>query len=387
MSTLVEIWLNDKGVFDSKRIDQILGFAGDGLLRDSNDTAKQLREFFASVPSDNLAKYIDDCINQSFPQSGLVLQDLVNELGKRLGFAVKSGFYRGGANIIGYDGIWTTKDGFSFVIEVKTTDAYQINLDTQATYRNRLINENLINQENSSILIVVGRKDTGGLEAQTRGSRHAWDVRIISVDALLKLIRVRENLLDDKTVLQIQEILKPLEYTKVDRLIDIIFKTSEDLIAEDPEDIPIEVSNEAIAQTQSSPVKFHEACINRVSSFLNANLIKQGRCSYENPEGNLKVLCLVSKEHEPSYFWYSFHPNQQEYLGSATKSFVALGCGSANNLALIPWNIFIDYLPTMKKTITPDRYYWHVKIFPRDGKYLLNSPTSAGINITQYFLK
>ncbi len=40
----------------------------------------------------------------------------------------------------------------------------------------------------SSILIVVGRQDTGDLEAQVRGSRHAWEIRLISVDALLQLM-------------------------------------------------------------------------------------------------------------------------------------------------------------------------------------------------------
>jgi len=35
------------------------------------------------------------------------------------------------------------------------------------------------------VLIVVGRQDTGELEAQIRGSRHAWDIRLISAEALL----------------------------------------------------------------------------------------------------------------------------------------------------------------------------------------------------------
>jgi hypothetical protein len=51
-----------------------------------------------------------------------------------------------------------------------------------------LITSGQLKEDQSSILIVVGREDTGDLEAQIRGSRHAWDVRLISVDALLRLM-------------------------------------------------------------------------------------------------------------------------------------------------------------------------------------------------------
>jgi hypothetical protein len=39
----------------------------------------------------------------------------------------------------------------------------------------------------------VGRQDTGDLEAQVRGSKHAWTVRIISADALANLVALKEN--------------------------------------------------------------------------------------------------------------------------------------------------------------------------------------------------
>jgi len=56
-----------------------------------------------------------------------------------------------------------------------------------AQYRSRLVEEGKIDREKSSLLIVVGRQETGDLEAQIRGSRHAWDIRLLSADSLLKL--------------------------------------------------------------------------------------------------------------------------------------------------------------------------------------------------------
>lgn len=388
MTTLLDIWIGQKEFFDAKSVEQVMSISGDGNLRDGNETTNQTRELWANIPADIIARYIDECLNNSFKQSGLVLQDLVNEVGRRLGFSVEHGYYRGGGSKIGFDGIWRAKDDYAFVVEVKTTDAYQINLDTQAQYRQRLIDENRIKDNNSSILIVVGRKDTGGLEAQTRGSRHAWDIRIISVDSLLKLLQVKENLSGTGTISQIQTVLKPLEYTRVDQLIDIIFSTSEDLQTEEA-DIEVEES-EGSVKNQSIPVKYHEDCVDRVSSFLKVPLIKQGRCRYANSDQSVRVLFIVSKEYQRNgliRYWYAFHPGQKEFLDEGKKSFVAFGCGSADHIVLIPFIEFQKLLPAMRTTDSENRFYWHVEIFKKEGRFLLNKSTEEGIDVTNFNLK
>jgi len=275
------------------------------------------------------------------------------------------------------------------VIEVKTTDAYQLNLDTQAQYRQRLIDDKRIRKAKSSILIVVGRKDTGGLEAQTRGSRHAWDIRIISVESLLKLLMVKENLSDVGTVSKIQEILKPLEYTRVDRLIDIIFTTSEDLQTDEVDSELEAEESRGKVRTLSPPVKYHEECVNKISTHLVSPLIKQGRCTYTNADLSVRVLCIVSKEYQRGgarRYWYAFHPSQQEFLNEGVRSFIALGCGSADQIILIPSIEFQKHLPAMRTTETENRSYWHVEIFEKGGRFLLNRSTEDGIDVTHYKL-
>src|SRR5204863_2922028 len=78
----------------------------------------------------------------------------------------------------------------------------------------------------STILIVVGREDTNALEAQVRGSRYAWDMRLISVERLIKLVQIREKSDDPSTLNQIRQLLQPFEYTKIDKIIDVIFTTA-----------------------------------------------------------------------------------------------------------------------------------------------------------------
>ena len=114
----------------------------------------------------------------------------VNEFGRRLDFQVEDGLYQGTRNKVGFDGIWRAEGEPDLVIEVKTTDSFTVDLDTHARYKDRLLSEQRLSK-NASTLIVVGRRDTGALEAQIRGSRYAWDMRLISVERLIKLVQIR----------------------------------------------------------------------------------------------------------------------------------------------------------------------------------------------------
>ncbi len=107
------------------------------------------------------------------------------------------------------------RDAHRLLVEVKTTDAYRINLDVIAGYRQQLIDADKFSASASSILIIVGRQDTGDLEAQIRGSRYAWDTRLISVDAYSRLIAIKENLETPTVTAKIVELLKPREYTRI----------------------------------------------------------------------------------------------------------------------------------------------------------------------------
>jgi len=129
-------------------------------------------------------------LSSTFDKAGMVLQDLINELGRRLDYQVINGRYQGTSKAIGYDGIWSSPapEKSTIIAEVKTTDAYRISLNAIAHYRQELLTNGSVTGE-PSILILVGREDTGELEAQIRGSRHAWDIRLISTEALIKLVR------------------------------------------------------------------------------------------------------------------------------------------------------------------------------------------------------
>src|SRR6202521_3849631 len=136
---LLDLWSSNPATIAQLSIEQILATAGSGSLLDNSDCSHELREYLRQVDSQRLAAYIDRCLTVHFQKSGLLLQDLVNELGRRLDYQVTNGRYQGTTNAIGYDGIWSAQDGQAIIIEVKTTDAYRISLDTLARYREGLI--------------------------------------------------------------------------------------------------------------------------------------------------------------------------------------------------------------------------------------------------------
>jgi hypothetical protein len=396
MTTLLELWKDKKDFLIDKSLSQIINISGDGELKDGNKTSSEVRELLNEIPSDKLKLFTDQCLNDSFKDSGLALQDVINQFGKRLGFAVEQGLYRGKRNEIGFDGIWRLKDEHSFIVEIKTTDAYRINLDTIVDYFDRLVENARILKNKSSILIVVGRQDTGDLEAQIRGSKHAWNIRVLSIDALKKLLDLRETVNDNRVLNQINEILKPLEYTRLDKLIDLLFITSQDNLIEQ-EDIrnTDETTNTKYDDTndRDTPVNYHEECIEVISKKLNKTFIKQSKSTYLSSDNLYSLTCAVSKTYPTKHtelFWYAFHPHQKEFLEEYPNGFVSFGCGDKAKIILIPLDKFLPLTNNMNMTTKNNRSYWHVKIHIHKGRFELEQPlgqTGMRLDITEYLIK
>lgn len=385
-----DLWESNKDIFEGKSLEQILKFSGDGKLKDDNNTCKEFRAFLRIVPTDMLAQFANECLSAAFDSAGFALQDIVNELGARIGFTVESGLYRGRRNAIGFDGFWTS-EGNDIIVEVKTTDTYSIDLDAIAAYRNRLIEEKKTKMQSSSILLVVGSKDTGGWEAQIRGSKHAWDMRLISVDSLIKLLKLKEELLDDeKTFNHICQILKPLEFTRLDYLIDTIFITGKDAQTIDSESISADpdMQNTDEQEIKPAPVNFNSECIVHLEQWLNVKLHKRTRTLYDNKEKSIGLTCAVSKNHgtaEAPKYWFAFHPHQQESLRRYQTAYVCFGCGNAENIFIFAYDQLLSYLDKMWKTVNEDRMYWHIqiKILDEGKKCMLLRGDKSHIDVTQ----
>jgi hypothetical protein len=371
MKPLLSLLKNDPAQADQLSVEQVLALCGAGKILDNSDCSRDFREYLRIATSGNLAKYLQSCLQSPFERSGSVLQDIVNELGRRLDYTVENGLYQGRTNAIGFDGIWSDDVGRTIVVEVKTTDAYRINLDTIGDYRNELIRSGKITAE-SSVLLVVGRQDTGDLEAQVRGSRHAWIVRIISADALGKLVALKEST-EVASAEKIHELLVPFEYTRLDRIIDIAFTVAEEASESEPE---AEVESGANEPPSASGRQSRTAAdiIEQTRSLIVAALskkfrplVKKSRALYWTPEGDFRSAITISKEYKGGGFWYAYHPAWDAFLAGAPESFLVLGCIGRNDAFAIPHFWIHSRLGSLNTTERDDSKYWHVLLHP-DGR-------------------
>ena len=397
---LIALWQSAESGFSTKRVDQLVSVAADGKLRDGSPASKEFREFLSIVPPEFLDRYASECLGaEKFSDGGKVLQDIINEVGRRLDFEVENGLYAGKVGEIGFDGLWLGKDRSAIIVEVKTTDAYSINLDTIATYRRRLAENGKIDVEKSSILIVVGREDTGSWEAQVRGSRHAWDVRLISVQALLRLMTIKHDLDDPRVIEKIRAVLRPREFTKVDEIVDLVFTTAADvkketeIVDEDDEDDETEVTPSKKWEERTPkfiPTNFRDAIAERLSKAWNIPLVRRSFAHFSNTDQSRGVYCLNSRTHRRAgrvYYWFAFHPHQLEALKKHKAAFVALGCGSVERVFVIPMEKIEPWLNDMWTTTRGERMYWHIKLAEQpEGTVLLRNKTNKAVPLKGFLL-
>ncbi|MBT3016498.1 MAG: hypothetical protein KME63_12215 [Candidatus Thiodiazotropha sp. (ex Clathrolucina costata)] len=394
---LLDLWKSNKEHLENKHIQQIVAISGEGKLKDNSKCAQEIRAYLAEIDIDRIENYIIQCLEKSFPDSGLILQDLVNEVGRRLDFEVEDGLYQGTKNKIGYDGLWHAPGNFSIVVEVKTTDTYRISLDKLARYRKELIKVGKIT-EKSSILIVVGRNDTGDLEAQVRGSKHAWDIRIISAEALLTLAKIKVASEED-TSEKMRQILCPVEYTLLDGLVDIVYTTSQD--TEEVGIVGDEIhGNSTKKSDKKSAWDFTETkiidslrnqIIERFSLLKGQQLIKRTRATYWSKNRTLRVACTISKryEREGQRYWYAYHPAWDSFLENANDAFLILGCVDLKIIFAIPRNVILTQLQYLNTTERADnKTYWHVAIAElENNKYQLVLPkNSSSLDLSTYIV-
>src|SRR5262249_25337485 len=219
------------------------------------------------------------------------------------------------------------------------TDAYRLSLETVARYREQLLAQDILTRP-CSILIVVGRTDTGELEAQVRGSRHAWDIRLISVDALLNLVRIKESADSQETIAKIRRLLTPLEYTRLDDLVDVVFSTTQDVetaVSAETGKSP-ESAGQKRSESSESPWGFTPSevigeirgrIVTALGHQLECSFVKKSRALYWDPSQRQRMVCTVSKRYTtqgPVKYWYAYHPQWHAFLQESEHGFFVLEC-------------------------------------------------------------
>jgi predicted transport protein len=170
---------------------------------------------------ENLEDFIEACLTTTGPQYNFALQDIVNAIGKRLGFSVEYGVYQGKPGVIGYDGFWQSLTGKHLVVDTKTTGAYTIDPSQITGYMDQLAaKQEDLDPKNIFGLFVVGRFDSGPLENSIRGAGLQNKIRVVGCSELVRLLQLKQsnNLSHD----QIVGLMLPFENINIGQLLQVI---------------------------------------------------------------------------------------------------------------------------------------------------------------------
>jgi hypothetical protein len=380
-----------------KDVFQLVAMCGNGKLTDGSECCKEFREFLHSITeSEHLFAYANSCLTEKAEKSekgGFVLQDVVNELGRRLEYDVEFGLYQRKSDAIRNDGLWRDGKGHAIVVEVKTTDAYSINLDIVAEYRSQLIDSKKISSS-SSILLVVGRQDTGGWEEQVRGSRHAWNARIIGVEALKQLVSLKEKSesASVENVEKIHELLIPFEYTRLDKIISIAFSVAEDATAAVEDEAPDEAEQEHDAtkthqQTSADIIVEIRTSILKKLGLVHPPLVKKSRALFWSADKTVRAAITVSKTYPDGHYFYGYHPEWDKFLGQGATGLFVLGCVGRSEAFAIPheWmHSKLDALSIAENKITKRKHYLF-SVYPKsNGQLYLRLNTGVDVPLESF---
>lgn len=366
--SLLSMWRSDTNYITPKSMRQLVAFSGDGKLRDGSLAVEGLRKFLAVAPSKLLVRYVEEVLAEdSWDDGGLAFQELVNQLGIRLGFEVRHGRYRGNGQYPWLDGLWMAPEGFRILQDSKLSASFQFQLDRAEEYRGK---ESEQTKGPVSLLYVVGRGDCTAVEQQIRGSPSLWTTRIVSVKSLLRLVGLVEDSEDPEAGSVYRSILRPQDYIRVDGIVDWASVVAGDAVPEPAESL----ENEGIPPSNDAPsqvTQHREEGVRRIQAALDLGLVQRSRARFSTPKGNVRVVCCVSKEHggaQQGDYRFVFHLHQREWLEQAGSGYVALVCGGPCQLVLIPMPDFLPSLDSLRlinaKTSSGigRRRYWHLRV-------------------------
>jgi len=255
-------------------ISTILGLVGD--LKDNDPAQIRFRGYLEKEVNDVglLRDFINECLANTGDQYNFAFQDLVVYLGKFLGFKCEYGRYRGTKDDPGHDGIWSTHDEFSVVVEVKKTEAYAISIGTLVGYIDRLISDRIIGSWDSALgLYVVGKlePELKHLENAIVAQKRTNQLRVVSAEALMSLVEIANEFeVSHDDIIAILKPAKPIIDPTIDLLTRVVQPPDEPPpqapvvppgVAEKPTG---EVTQYWITPVKSTDVETAEECIKRL---------------------------------------------------------------------------------------------------------------------------
>jgi hypothetical protein len=205
---------------------------------------------------------------------------------------------------------------------------------------------------------------------------------------------------------KIRSVLNPVEYTRLDRLVDVMFTTATDvtpLAQVEPEfAVDPEITSEASAKLENrvSPATTgtwvftdplllenkRRALTEALSGKLHEPLIKKSRALFWSADHAKRIVCTVSKRYlkRASYpYWYAYHPRWNDFLLQGDEGYLVLGCMDLLSAFAVPRDVVQEALPKLNTTTTENGTYWHIHIVQSaNGDYEMLAPKGGLGNVS-----
>jgi hypothetical protein len=198
-----------------------------GELKDGSRASEKLREKIqGDATLGDIELLLDESLRGSDSYHNRALQDIVNNIGSRLGFEVEYGAYKPSSGNPSHDGLWVSNQLESeevyLVVESKKSTTYTIDPEHQpGSYMEYLVDERGISPDQVYGLIVAGDdRKLDSLVHSVRGSEYRNRVRVITCDRLFELLSMQEQ--SELSHGQVAQVLLPMDTVNVGSLVDLM---------------------------------------------------------------------------------------------------------------------------------------------------------------------
>lgn len=227
---------------------------------------------------------------------------------------------------------------------------------------------------------------------------------------------LKENTEAVETGLKMRSLLTPIEYTRLDRMVDVMFTTATD-VEEEPE--PDEqTDNEPVsAMLASDTMKAAPAIVTAADLATSgkgtwhftdaqllqakredviaalgrretASLVRKSRALYWNAQRDVRAACSMSKRYagkNQAPYWYAYHPQWDTFLSEADHGFFVLGCMDLEMAFAVPHAVVKPLLPSLNTTTNKTgTTYWHVHLIEQPQGLAISVPRSTPLSLSSF---
>lgn len=338
-------------------------------LKDGSQESIDFREQLKAADLETIERQLDSVLSGA--SDGKVLQDIVNALGVHIGFNVEFGLYQGKKGSIGFDGYWWLPN-IHLVVECKTTDAYRISTNVVNKYAVELAAERGLSKQ-PDILLVVGRVETGDIEAQIRGSRLDDRMSVIGVESLLDFAKTISELAGGPATDKLRQTLVPRDHTRLDELSslisEVVYETRQMVAIENLENAGTSSDLDQDESKVSATAK--EKILGCISAELGTlTPVPRTRNRFLSDADSARhILFAISKRHNRTdqQYWYSLPKSWVDGLGE-DGALLILHMEGDSGFYQIPWDSMRPLLSGFNLSPNRSGASWHIGLSDTNGR-------------------